>query len=243
MKKIFFDTETTGKLFTAGHKIVEIAAVVLNDDGTLGDEFHSYINPGRDIPEDVIKIHGITNEKVADAPRFKDVIDKFLQFIEGAELYAHNADFDENFIAHEMTLCNHNKTLWEVATKVIDTLPLSRRIDSKESRHTLDAILDRYKIDRSERTQHNALLDCKLLALAYIKMIQNAKEKGFNFSAPTVEDNIPRAEIKKFDKIINVLSVNVTNEEIEKHEKYCDDIFQESNKLIWSKNKQKLGLS
>lgn len=198
MREIIYDTETTGKRYQDGHRVVEIAAIELEDGIFTGRTFHTLINPQRSMPEDVIKIHGITDAMVANAPLFRQVMNDFLEFVRGAKVVAHNGEFDEKFLDNEMKLAGHPESFWAVVGETADTLPLSRKIwvgkdeTGKEYRHNLDAILDRCGIDRSERTKHGALIDSELLAKAYLHMKGLLAQMG-----PTLEDDAPRAPIKR----------------------------------------------
>lgn len=174
-RQIILDTESTGKNPKDGHKIVEFGAVEMIDRKLTGRTLQFYINPQRDIPDEVVKIHGITNEKVANCPNFEAVADEILEFIKGAELIIHNADFDVKFINAELAACSKG-TLWDYVQKVTDTLFLSRSIDSSAGRHSLDAICDRYNVSRASREFHGALLDSQLLAEVYLKMTEGSTD-------------------------------------------------------------------
>jgi len=229
VRKIFFDTETTGRpSYASGHRIVEIAAIELLEDGSFGKKFQTYVNPGRDIPDDVIKVHGITNETVAKAPKFKDVIDDFLDFIKGAELLAHNSDFDEGFISAEMQAMRHPKSFWQDIVGVTDTLQLSRQINPEARGHSLDNILDRYEISREDRTLHSALLDCELLAKAYLKMTD-----GVDLSVPSLEEDVPRPEIKRLKSLPdNLPSVSLSKSQLKNHEQYLNDMKSSASSFV-----------
>jgi DNA polymerase-3 subunit epsilon len=165
---IFFDTETTGLSTTNGDKIVEIGCVEMINGIITGEHFHHYINPERHIPAEVVKIHGITNEKVKDSPKFHEIAQDFLNFIEGAILIAHNANFDIKFINHELNLSN----LPQLNNIVEDTLKIAR-IKFPGAPASLDALCKRFEVDLTDRSFHGALLDSKLLACVYRKMVLN----------------------------------------------------------------------
>ena len=165
---IFFDTETTGLSTTNGDKIVEIGCIEMIDNIVTDEYFHQYINPERHIPEEVVKIHGITNEKVKDSPKFREIANDFLKFIDGATLIAHNASFDIRFLNHELELCG----LPIINNIVEDTLKIAR-VKYPGSPASLDALCRKFNVDLSDRSLHGALLDSKLLALVYRKMVLN----------------------------------------------------------------------
>ncbi len=167
MRLIVLDTETTGLSPFKGDRMVEIGAIEIRSRAIQPERvFHHYINPGRPIPEEVVRIHGISDADVRDAPRFDDIAAAFLDFIRGATLVIHNAPFDLGFIMHELHLAGH-PAIDEVP--VIDTLQLARQ-RHPQRRNTLDALCDRYRIDRSHRERHGALLDSELLAEVYLAM-------------------------------------------------------------------------
>jgi len=169
MRLIMLDTETTGLSPHNGDRMVEIGAIeVLNRKVLSGPDhvFHHYINPERDIPAEVVRIHGIDNKKVKDAPKFSDIAQSFLDFIEGATLVIHNASFDLGFIMNELHL-NGLPSIRHMS--VIDTLAFARK-KHPHQKNNLDALCDRYGIDRGMRELHGALLDSELLAEVYLGM-------------------------------------------------------------------------
>lgn len=166
--EIVFDTETTGFDPEKGDKVVEIGAIRIYDkmrSEDPRDTFHVLVNPERDIPEEVVKVHGITNEKVKDAPVFADVADDFLAFIGDAPLVAHNASFDMKFLNAELEQMGRET----LSNKVVDTLAITRR-KFPGARATLDALCARFEVDLSARVFHGALLDSQLLADVYLHL-------------------------------------------------------------------------
>lgn len=168
MRQIVLDTETTGIDPRQGHRIIEIACIELVNRRLTGHHLHKYINPEREIDAGAQAVHGISLEFLADKPKFADVADEFLEFINGAQLVIHNAPFDLGFLNAELgrlgrvpveTLCNG----------VIDTLKEARELFPGK-RNNLDALCERYAIDNSSRTLHGALLDTELLAEVYLAM-------------------------------------------------------------------------
>ncbi|MDQ6998920.1 MAG: DNA polymerase III subunit epsilon [Mariprofundus sp.] len=169
MRLIMLDTETTGLSPLKGDRMVEIGAIeVLNRKVLSGDKhvFHHYINPERDIPMEVVRIHGIDNKKVKNAPTFKEIAQQFLDFIEGATLVIHNASFDLGFIMNELRL--HGLPNIQ-GIPVIDTLAFARKKHPNQ-RNNLDVLCDRYNVERGHRELHGALLDSELLAEVYLGM-------------------------------------------------------------------------
>ncbi|MET0094439.1 MAG: DNA polymerase III subunit epsilon, partial [Sedimenticola sp.] len=168
MRQIVLDTETTGLEPEQGHRIIEIGCVEMVNRRLTGNNFHQYLQPDREIDLAAVEVHGITNEFLADKPRFGDVVEDFVNYIEGAELIIHNAPFDVGFINHELRELGG----WdEVATicSVIDTLVMAKKMHPGQ-RNSLDALCKRYDIDNSHRELHGALLDAEILADVYLSM-------------------------------------------------------------------------
>ena len=168
MRKIFLDTETTGISAKGGHRIVEIAAIEELKETTNRNYFHSYVNPEREIDPHAEAVHGISDNYVKDKPLFFEIIEDFIRFIYGAEVFIHNSPFDESFINNELKLMGFNKTL-DCFCKVTDTLRIAKKLHPKE-KNSLDALCKRYSVDNSARTVHGALIDAEILARVYSKM-------------------------------------------------------------------------
>ncbi|AOG03459.1 DNA polymerase III subunit epsilon [Bosea sp. RAC05] len=162
---IFFDTETTG--FTPpADRVVEFGGVEVIDTVETGNVLHKYINPQRDMPEDAFKVHGLSEEFLRDKPVFAAVAREIADFLDGATVVAHNAGFDIKFLTAEFAKVGI-KPPWKT---YVDTLIIAKR-RFPSSPNSLDALLDRFGIDRSNRTLHGALLDAKLLIPVYIKLL------------------------------------------------------------------------
>jgi DNA polymerase-3 subunit epsilon len=169
MRQIILDTETTGLEPADGHRIIEIGCVEMIDRRLTGNSYHQYIQPDRQIDAGAIEVHGITNESLADKPRFADIAGEFLDFIRDAELVIHNAPFDVGFINHEFRMLGDATGPLEEYCSVLDTLTLARRMHPGQ-RNSLDALCRRYEIDNSRRELHGALLDAEILADVYLAM-------------------------------------------------------------------------
>ena len=169
MRQIVLDTETTGLEPADGHRIIEIGCVELLDRRLTGNTYHQYLQPDREIDAGAVEVHGITNEVLADKPRFADVAAEFLDFIRGAELVIHNAPFDVGFIDHEFALLADPPGPVAQHCMVLDTLVLARHMHPGQ-RNSLDALCKRYDIDNSQRDLHGALLDAEILADVYLAM-------------------------------------------------------------------------
>lgn len=169
MRQIILDTETTGLEPAEGHRVIEIGCVELLNRKFTGSRYHQYLNPEREIDAGAIEVHGITNEMLADKPRFAEVADEFVEFIRGAELIIHNAPFDIGFLNHELKLAGARHGRVEQFCSVVDTLVMARRLHPGQ-KNNLDALCKRYSIDNSHRELHGALLDAEILADLYLTM-------------------------------------------------------------------------
>lgn len=174
MRQIVLDTETTGIDPKEGHRLIEIGAIEVANRRLTGRSYHQYINPDRSIEAEAVGIHGITDERVANEPRFAEIADAFWEFIHGAELIIHNAAFDVGFIDHEFQLLKAQRgepVLGPVADhcQVLDTLKMARDRHPGQ-RNSLDALCKRYAIDNGHRVLHGALLDAEILADVYLAM-------------------------------------------------------------------------
>ena len=207
MSEIFLDIETTGLSFKDSHKIVEIACIETNELIPTKRVFHKIINPERNVPEEAFKIHGFSTNFLKDKPKFKEIADELIDFINGNDLIIHNASFDIPFINHELKL--HKKDVIN-KNKIIDTLELARSKYPGMS-NSLDALCKRFNIDLSRRVKHNAVLDCELLREVYIYLL-DAKEPKLSFNSK-VEITSSHGKILSYSKKI----VKPSEEELKNH--------------------------
>ena len=211
MIEVVLDTETTGLSVAKGHRIVEIGCIELKNQIPTNKTFHCYLNPQRKVSEDAIKVHGYTDEFLADKKKFSDVADDFLQFIQNKKLIIHNAEFDISHINNELKLVGKQTISKD---NVIDTLDIARE-KYPGSSISLDALCKRFRIDNSRRKLHTALIDCELLSKVYINLIDQ-KEPKLNFSNESSHDNQTlKKNISYFKKVVRPSE----NEKIN-HEKY-----------------------
>ncbi|MBR3676528.1 MAG: DNA polymerase III subunit epsilon [Alphaproteobacteria bacterium] len=198
MREICFDTETTGKSVDFGDRIVEIGALELIDHVPTGKTFHEYINPERDVPDEVVAVHGLTNEFLADKPKFYEIAQSWIDFVgDDGVFVAHNAPFDMSFLNFELKNCGFNTYDND---RVIDTLVIARK-KFPGKHNSLDALCERFSVDASARTFHGALLDAQLLAEVYYKLIYGDGNQGFLLN----ESNF------KINKAINTQKVQIIN--------------------------------
>lgn len=167
MREIILDTETTGLNPAEGHRLVEIGCVELVNQIPTGATYHALINPERDVPDDAFRIHGHSTAFLSDKPVFAAIVADFLGFIGEDRLVIHNAEFDMRFINSELTRAGRSAI---APARVLDTLALARR-KHPGAPASLDALCDRYRIDRSRRIRHGALLDAEILAEVYGELL------------------------------------------------------------------------
>jgi DNA polymerase-3 subunit epsilon len=168
VRQVVLDTETTGLEAKDGHRIIEIGAVELIARRLTDRRLHRYVNPGREIDAGALAVHGLDAEKLADQPRFGDVVDELLAYVRDAEVIIHNAPFDLSFLDAELALLGR-PPFSEHCASVTDSLRLARDLHPGK-RNSLDALCERYGVSNRHRTLHGALLDAGLLAEVYLAM-------------------------------------------------------------------------
>jgi DNA polymerase-3 subunit epsilon len=232
MRQIVLDTETTGLDPKKGHRIIEIGCIEISNRRITDKRYHQYLQPDRKIDTEASTVHGITTKFLQDQPRFAEVVDEFIGFINGSELIIHNADFDVGFIEHELKLLNQ---AWKPLThycQILDTLTLAKQRHPGQ-KNNLDALCKRYNIDNSNRQWHGALLDAELLAEVYLAMT------GGQVSLLSVNENLESSEqhntIKRLSSDRPPLAVLVPTEaELQAHEQCLIAIDKASGgKCLW----------
>ena len=210
MKEIVLDTETTGISVKEGHRIVEIGCIELDNLIPTKNKFHCYLNPERKVSEKAFEVHGYSDDFLSKQKKFKEIVEEFLNFIDGKKLVIHNAEFDIAHLNHELKLLGKN----ELKNEVTDTLTLARD-KFPGSPISLDALCKKYRIDNSKRVQHTALIDCDLLAKVYINLIDQ-KEPTLDFQKVDAKSEFSKKEnILYFKKVIKP-----TAEELKKHKEF-----------------------
>ena len=207
MIEVVLDTETTGLSVAKGHRIVEIGCIELKNQLPTNKTFHCYLNPQRKVSEDAMKVHGYTDEFLADKNFFKDIADDFLSFIENKKLIIHNAEFDIAHLNNELKLIGRKPLNKE---NVIDTLDIARE-KYPGSQISLDALCKRFRIDNTRRKFHTALIDCELLSKVYINLTDQ-KEPKLDFISSEINNSRNIQNIGYCKKIIKP-----TNEELENY--------------------------
>ena len=242
MRQIVLDTETTGLEISDGHRIIEIGCVELINRRLTGNNFHVYLQPDRKSDPGAVEVHGITDEFLADKPRFADVVDEFMAYIDGSELVIHNAPFDIGFMNHELNILNKVMgTQWQPSEhycSVLDTLVMARKMHPGK-RVNLDALCRMYTIDNSQRTLHGALLDAEILADVYLMMT------GGQADLILAEDSAASQEQGDDLQILQNMNadraplpvVRATDEELAVHEEYLGKVRKASGSCIWDSMK------
>jgi DNA polymerase-3 subunit epsilon len=225
MKRIVLDTETTGIDPKQGHRIIEVAAIVLDGRKVTSHTFHRYLNPERDIDEGAAKVHGLTLDRLQDEPKFADIAPSLLAFIADAELIIHNAPFDIGFLNAEL----EKMGLPALTNPVIDTLKVAKDLHPGK-RNNLNALCERYLIDNSHRTLHGALLDTELLAEVYFAMTRGQDSLlGDDFMAAE-----EAAHAAKFSGPMTVRVLAATPEELVQHQEQLDALDKASKSTcLW----------
>jgi DNA polymerase-3 subunit epsilon len=227
VRRIVLDTETTGLEVTQGHRIIEIACVELFDRRPTGRNFHRYLNPEREIDPGAIQVHGLTADFLADKPRFADIADELVEFLEGAELLIHNAPFDVGFLDAEFAQIGRPG----IATvcPVTDTLAMAREMHPGK-RNSLDALCERYQVDNSRRSLHGALLDAQLLADVWLAMTRGQDTLDISLLSAPVSEADGGAPFRPG----NLVVVRATEGELAAHAAMCERIDKESKgRCLW----------
>ena len=230
MRQVFLDTETTGLFAEQGDRVIEIGCVELVNRKLTGNKLHLYVNPERESHEEAFKVHGISNEFLRDKPKFAQVADEVLAFIQGAELIIHNAPFDIGFLNRELSLLS-KPPLHTCVSGVIDTLLMAKEMFPGK-RNSLDALCARLEVDNSGRQLHGALLDAELLAEVYINMTRGQDallmDSRSDTSAQTAGSQVDFSNL--------TLQVLVANEqELQAHASVLAEIDKASGgKTVWT---------
>lgn len=231
-RQIILDTETTGLEPKEGHRIIEIGCVEMINRRLTGNNFHHYLQPDREIDAGAIEVHGITNEFLADKPRFEAIAEKLLDYLRGAELIIHNAPFDIGFLNHEYQLID---TAYQPMTdycSVTDTLVMARQMFPGQ-RASLDALCKRYEINNAHRTLHGALLDAEILADVYLAMTGGQVSLLLGGESETSGSNGGDG-IRRVSSDVSRLRVIAANaEELAAHNERLAAITKSAGKCLW----------
>ncbi|MBI4695396.1 MAG: DNA polymerase III subunit epsilon [Gammaproteobacteria bacterium] len=233
MRQIVLDTETTGLSTEDGHRIIEIGCIELRNRRVTEHHFHYYLNPDREIDAGAIEVHGITNERLQNSPRFRDIASELVEFLRGAEVIIHNAPFDVGFLNAELALLGPAWGRLEDYCHVVDTLVMARELHPGQ-RNSLDALCKRYDIDTTHRALHGALLDAGLLADLFLAMTGGQTDLILDAAAPgtaTQAEHLPVAPLNRTYELAVILP---TDAELEAHHKRLEAIQKRSGgKCVW----------
>ena len=228
MRQIALDTETTGINTSDGHRIIEIGCIEMENRRITGKEFHCYINPEREIDEGATRVHGLTYEKLKNEPLFKDIKSDFMNFISDSELIIHNADFDIGFLNYELSLVKSSNVIEDKAL-VLDTLKMARNMHPGK-KNSLDALCNRYEIDRSMRQVHGALIDADLLAKVYLAMTGGQE----TFELNEVKGHNEEEKIKtQRENSFSLKVIKANSSELDAHENFLSEL-KDKGECIWN---------
>ena len=232
LRQIVLDTETTGLDPAAGHRIIEIGCVELVNRRATKNTFQRYINPEREIDVAASEVHGIENHFLEDKPVFADVAEEFLNFVDGAELVIHNADFDISFINHEFARVDCVPDDIRTRCGCLDTLSLARRMHPGQ-RNNLDALAKRYEVDNSKRELHGALLDAQILAEVYLAMTGGQVTLSLDSQADAAQDSTSAFSTVRRDGL-ELVVIRASAQEQETHRAYLEQIREQSGEIpVW----------
>jgi DNA polymerase-3 subunit epsilon len=229
-RQIVLDTETTGLNARLGDRVIEIGCIEVMSRRVTERRYHVYVNPERDIDEGAVKVHGLTREFLADKPRFAEIAKEFLDYVHGAELIIHNAEFDVEFLDAELGLAGLGRLSDHVAG-VVDTLAMARELHPGR-KNSLDALCERYGVDNAHRTLHGALLDAHLLAEIYLAMTRGQE------SLMMALEETPAAAAAAAGRIdaSRLAVVRASGDEIAAHERYLDGLDKDAKAgSVWRK--------
>ena len=230
MRQIVLDTETTGLDPTLGHRVIEIAAIEMVNRQITGRDYHCYVNPEREIDPGAMEVHGISNEFLADKPRFADIAPDFLKFIEAGELIIHNAPFDVAFLNAELEQTGR-EPVTEFCEMVTDTLKIARELHPGK-RNSLDALCERYAIDNSARTLHGALLDTRLLAEVYLAMTRGQESLLMEVDGGETIADTGGALGSDLELVV----IRASDDELDQHRRALDDIDKAADDgAVWTR--------
>ena len=232
MRQVVLDTETTGLDPSQGHRVIEIGCVEIDNRKLTGRHYHCYLNPGREIDAAAIEVHGLTSHFLRDKPRFHQIENEFLEFIDGSELVIHNAPFDIGFLDHELRATKTGATAISSFCGVLDSLLLAREKHPGQ-RNSLDALCKRYGVDNTQRQLHGALLDAEILADVYLVMtsgqssllLSEDESEGSNRRRRNKKHNVQREKIAV---------IKAGQDELAAHEQRLQDLAKSSEEgCLW----------
>ncbi|MDH4395405.1 MAG: DNA polymerase III subunit epsilon [Limnobacter sp.] len=233
MRFVVLDTETTGLEAREGHRIIEIGCVEMLGRQVTDRHFHQYINPERAVDHGAFEVHGISNEMLADKPKFAQIVDDFLKFVEGSTLIIHNAAFDIGFLDAELKRLDKG-CMNDYIEGVTDSLMMAREMFPGK-RNNLDALCDRLGVNNAHRQLHGALLDSQILGEVYLAMTRGQDSLVIDLSDQKGQSGGKRTDLSS----LAFVDYEPTEEEMLLHQAYLQELDKESKgNCIWLKNSQ-----
>lgn len=233
MRQVILDTETTGLDPNDGHRVIEIGCIEVIDREVTDRHYHQYIQPDRNVEQEAVDIHGITNDFLLDKPVFLEIMPEFLAFVDGAQLVIHNAPFDMGFLNAELKWAGYAKSLNDHCT-VLDTLVMAKNLYPGQ-RNSLDALCKRLGINNSHRTLHGALLDSQILADVYLLMTGGQTDLILSDDSKDTM-TVGLGINTQFDQIQTTAVVRVNEEEMLAHHQWMEKLTSESaDGCLWLK--------
>ncbi len=224
---VVLDTETTGLEAKDGHRIIEIGAIEIVSRRITERRFHQYVNPERECDEGALAVHGITRQFLEDKPKFCDIVDDLIAFVDGAEVIIHNAEFDVEFLDAELARIGRNR-FTEYCMKIICSLRHARE-QHPGKRNSLDALCERYAVSNAHRTLHGALLDAGLLADVFLAMTRGQDSLVID----VLDDDALTANFGPID-VAQLIAVAISEQEMAAHETLLDGIEREAKRrTVW----------
>ncbi len=231
MRQVVLDTETTGLNAKLGDRIIEIGCIEILDRRISERQFHAYLNPEREVELGATRVHGLTREDLMAKPRFAEVAKDLLDFVAGAEIIIHNADFDVEFLDQELGRARL-KAFKEYVGQITDTLFMSRELNPGR-KASLDALCERYGINNTHRTLHGALLDARLLAECYLAMTRGQESLMMELETPAAA---AAAHAALQIDVSSLIVVVAAPDEVALHERYLDAMDKEAKAgSVWRK--------
>lgn len=232
MRELVLDTETTGLSPKEGDRIVEIGCIELINHLPTNNDYHAYINPERDMPQEAFQVHGLSTAFLSDKPLFSDIVDAFLTYIDDAPLIIHNADFDMGFLNAELARLGRPK----LGNRIVDSLSLARQ-KYPGMPANLDALCRRFDIDLSRRDKHGALLDAQLLGDVYLELI-GGREPGLGLAATAQAEEeeahfAPEKRVRRAPRP-DLPGAQISQKEHEAHRAFMDKL----KKPLWLSESQ-----
>lgn len=231
-RQIVLDTETTGLDPKTGHRVIEVGCVELRERRLTGNNLHLYLQPDRDIDYQAMEVHGISNEFLADKPRFAEVAAELKAYLTGAELLIHNAPFDVGFLESEFSIIGDEFPLTSIC-KVTDTLAMARKMYPGQ-RNSLDALCKRLGINNGHRTLHGALLDSEILADVYLTM--TGGQTALVLDSEKVSSD-KSSEVSIPLQTGNLIVVQANDSEMAAHDAWLAKLTKEGS-CVWLKDAQ-----